>query len=61
MQEMDKERTNKLPLSEQQAIDKDKNETLLTKAKMMMDEQEDDVKAMNGMMLYSKVVTIRDQ
>lgn len=27
----------------------------------MLDENEDDVKAMNKMMLYSKVVTIRDK
>ena len=34
---------------------------LLSKAQMMMDEQLDDVKKMNEMVLYSKVVTIRDK
>lgn len=36
-------------------------ETLLTKAQALMDEEQDDVKKMNQMVLYSKVVTIRDQ
>ena len=34
---------------------------LLSKAQMQLDEQLDDVKQMNGMVLYSKVVTIRDK
>jgi predicted metal-dependent TIM-barrel fold hydrolase len=38
-----------------------KANTMIGKAQAMMDEQEDDVKQMNSMMLYSKVVTIRDQ
>ena len=59
--EMDKERQTKMPLTEQQAIEKEKNEPLLTKAQNMLDEEHDDVKHMNNMMLYSKVVTIRDQ
>lgn len=50
-----------MPLSEQQQIEKEKAETLLTKAQQMMDEEHDDVKHMNQMMLYSKVVTIRDR
>merc|ERR1719182_501729 len=33
---------------------------VLEKAKQMLDEDMDDVKHMNQMMLYSKVVTIRD-
>ena len=32
MMDLDKERGNKLPLTEQQQYDKNKNETLLTKA-----------------------------
>lgn len=34
---------------------------LLSKAQMLLDEQLDDVKQMNEMVLYSKVVTIRDK
>merc|ERR1712139_629878 len=33
---------------------------VLEKAKRMLDEEMDDVKHMNQMMLYSKIVTIRD-
>jgi len=58
---LDKERGNKLPPTENQQLEKDKNETLLTKAQRMLDEEHDDVKHMNQMMLYSKVVTIRDK
>jgi hypothetical protein len=58
---LDKDRKNKMPDNEQQVLDKDKTETLLTKAQQMMDEEHDDVKHMNQMMLYSKVVTIRDR
>ena len=50
-----------MPLSEQQVIEKERAEGLLTKAQQMMDEEHDDVKHMNQMMLYSKVVTIRDR
>jgi hypothetical protein len=61
MLELDKERAAKMPLSEQQQIEKEKADSLLTKAQQMMDEDHDDVKHMNQMMLYSKVVTIRDR
>jgi hypothetical protein len=61
MLEMDKERAKKIPLTENQQYQQDKNETLLTKAMQMLDEEHDDVKHMNQMMLYSKVVTIRDR
>jgi hypothetical protein len=61
MLEMDKERANKIPPTEYQQLEKEKNETLLTKAQQMLDEEHDDVKHMNQMMLYSKVVTIRDR
>merc|ERR1719247_2495606 len=37
-----------------------KNNSVLERAKQMLDEDMDDVKHMNQMMLYSKVVTIRD-
>ena len=42
-------------------LDKEKADGLLTKAQQMLDEEHDDVKHMNQMMLYSKVVTIRDR
>ena len=61
MLQLDKERANKMPLTEQQILDKEKADGLLTKAQQILDEDHDDVKHMNQMMLYSKVVTIRDR
>ena len=61
MVELDRARSAKLPMSSDDQKAKEKNETLLSKAQAMMDEREDDVKHMNAMMLYSKVVTIRDK
>ena len=45
--DMDRERQNKLPPTTFQREEKEKNETLLTKAKEMLDEDHDDVKHMN--------------
>lgn len=61
MIEMDRVRASKLPKSAQQQQDEAANAGLLNKAQRQMNEQEDDVKAMNAMVLYSKVVTIRDK
>lgn len=61
MLDLDKERALKMPPTEQQILDKEKAEGMLTKAQQMLDEDHDDVKHMNQMMLYSKVVTIRDK
>ncbi len=61
MLDLDKERALKMPPTEQQVIDKEKADGLLTKAQQLLDEDHDDVKHMNQMMLYSKVVTIRDR
>ena len=44
-----------------QKAEKNKAETLLSKAQKKLDEELDDVKHMNQMVLYSKVVTIRDK
>ena len=38
-----------------------KDSSLLNKAQKQLDEEIDDVKHMNQMVLYSKVVTIRDK
>mmetsp|Transcript_20148 Transcript_20148/g.14867 ORF Transcript_20148/g.14867 Transcript_20148/m.14867 type:complete len:135 (+) Transcript_20148:303-707(+) len=61
MQELDKTRSKKVPPNDYERDQNDKNETLLTKAMNMLDEEHDDVKHMNQMVLYSKVVTIRDR
>jgi len=61
MLEMDRERQKKVTPTDYQKDQGHKNETLLTKAKDQLDEEHDDVKEMNNMCLYSKVVTIRDR
>jgi len=61
MVEMDKERQKKLPPSDTEQFKIDYNNGLLRNAQRQMDEELDDVKHMNKMCLYSKVVTIRDQ
>ena len=61
MRQMDKERTNKLPPSDFQVDETAKKQGLLNNAQKELDEQKDDVKTMNQMVLYSKCVTIRDK
>lgn len=61
MQRLDKDREakkapNDLTLEQQQRA-----QGLLSRAQQQIDEQLDDVKAMNKMVFYSKVVTVRDK
>ena len=58
---MDKERTNKLPPSEFQVEETQKKTGLLNIAQKALDEEKDDVKTMNQMVLYSKCVTMREK
>lgn len=57
----DQTRTKKLPMTVYQKDAKEKNETLLTKAELAMDQELDDVKQMNKMVHYAKCATIRDK
>lgn len=61
MVEMDQQRASKVKPEEWQVLEKNKADTLLSKAQKKLDEELDDVKHMNQMVLYSKVVTIRDK
>ena len=61
MQEMDRERQKKVPPTESEVAQREKDVGILSKAQAQMDEELDDVKHMNQMILYSKVVTIRDK
>ena len=61
MRQMDKERANKLPPNEFQAEETTKKIGFLNNAQKALDEEKDDVKTMNQMVLYSKCVTIRDK
>ena len=58
---MDQQRATKVKPEGWQVTEKNKAESLLSKAQKKMDEDLDDVKHMNQMVLYSKVVTIRDK
>lgn len=61
MVEMDQQRASKVKPEDWQIQEKGKAESLLSKAQKQLDEGLDDVKHMNQMVLYSKVVTIRDK
>ena len=61
MMAMDATRATKVKPTEWQKAEVNKAETLLSKAQKKLDEELDDVKHMNQMVLYSKVVTIRDK
>ena len=57
----DKDRSSKLPPTAIEIEQSKKADQLLTKAQTMLNEEHDDVKHMNQMVLYSKVVTVRDK
>ena len=61
MAEADKTRASKMPATQQEVHNNERASNLLSKAQMQLDEEQDDVKHMNQMVLYSKVVTIRDK
>lgn len=61
MMEIEAERRKNIPPSEIELEKKMKADSLKDRAKALLDEERDDVKHMNQMMLYAKVVTIRDK
>eukprot|EP00397_Hematodinium_sp_SG-2012_P033646 GEMP01035976.1.p1 GENE.GEMP01035976.1~~GEMP01035976.1.p1 ORF type:complete len:515 (+),score=164.72 GEMP01035976.1:290-1834(+) len=60
MEDMEEERKKKTMASELDTEMEAQRSSVLEKAKAMLDEDNDDVKEMNKMVLYSKVVTVRD-
>lgn len=58
---MDKDRSKKLPPTEIELEQNARAQGLLSKAQQQLDEEHDDVKHMNQMTLYAKVVTVRDR
>merc|ERR1712139_487933 len=60
MMQMEEERKKNAMLSDFEKDERAQKNGVLEKAKRMLDEEMDDVKHMNQMMLYSKIVTIRD-
>ena len=61
MLNMEEEAKKKVPPTETEKLKMDADNAMLIKAQNMLDEESDDVKKMNQMMLYSKCVTIRDE
>ncbi|KNE54681.1 hypothetical protein AMAG_00639 [Allomyces macrogynus ATCC 38327] len=60
LESLEKRRTAHLQLSDIEKEAKDKANYLLSKAQMQLDEEEDDIKRMNELILYAKCVSIRD-
>merc|ERR1719426_779812 len=60
MLQMEEERRKNARLADQGGEERAQRNGVLEKAKQALDEEMDDVKHMNQMMLYSKIVTIRD-
>lgn len=60
MLKMEEERKKRVPPTETEQIKNEKDQGTLSRAQYMLEEELDDVKHMNQMMLYSKCVTIRD-
>lgn len=60
MEEYDQKRSANAKLSDLEQEAKAKSNYLLSKAQLQIEEQEDDIKHMNELMLYAKCVSIRD-
>lgn len=60
MEEYDHKRSSNAKLSELEQEARDKANYLLDKANKQLEEQEDDIKHLNELMLYAKCVAIRD-
>merc|ERR1719343_543016 len=60
IRQMEEERKKNAMLNDKSSDGPSKRNGVLERAKQMLDEDMDDVKHMNQMMLYSKIVTIRD-
>lgn len=61
MKQLDKARESKMSPSELTQEQQARAMGMLSKAQMLLDEQLDDVKKMNQIVFYSKVVTVRDK
>merc|ERR1712029_933470 len=60
IKKMEEERKKNAMMMDNEKEGRAQKNSVLERAKQMLDEDMDDVKHMNQMMLYSKVVTIRD-
>jgi hypothetical protein len=60
MEKYDIQRAKNAKLSDLDKETLEKSNYLLTKAQMQLEEQEDEIKHLNELMLYAKCVSIRD-
>ena len=58
---LDKERAQKVPKNENEQHNEHVTKSILKQAEAQLDEEKDDVKHMNQMVIYAKCVTIRDK
>ena len=61
MMHLEAERQKAAPLTESEKEQKERDKFFKERAKQMLDQEYDDVKTMNQMVLYSKIVTVRDE
>ncbi|CAK89143.1 unnamed protein product (macronuclear) [Paramecium tetraurelia] len=61
MLQIEEEKKKSIPLSQQEQEDKFAKDSLISRAQEIINEQIDDVKEMNKMVMYAKCVTIRDK
>jgi hypothetical protein len=60
IEEFDQQRSKNAKLSDLDKETLEKSNHLLAKAQLQLEEQEDDIKHLNELMLYAKCVSIRD-
>ena len=61
MMKLEQEKKKEVPLTDIQLDEKQKKEGIIKRAHEILNEQEDDVKDMNKMVMYTKCVTVRDK
>lgn len=61
MEQYDIQRTKTQKLTDLEREVRDRSNYLLSKAQLQIEEQEDEIKHLNELMLYSKCVSIRDR
>ncbi len=61
MLKIESDKRRNLPLNDEQRRSKKRKAAIIQKAQSLRNEDKDDVKEMNKMIMYAKVVTIRDK
>ena len=61
MMQLELERQRSAPLTESEKDQRERDKFFKDRAKQILDQEYDDVKTMNQMVLYSKIVTVRDE